>query len=844
MKRVRLNSKNIVFSGILILILSLSFSSGKITNNSFVNKTNIKSYSTKDAIEPVLGDINPEFEEWLDLSAKEKKEGISPVPYVIKNNPSKTSRFKLNIDDVSASIIDSTFDLRNDDGVNNVTSVKNQMNTNWCSWFQVNAMVESTILKKYQTEYDFSERYNRYATVRYFLNDEINPLGFNEDAQVGANYFKTSALLSSRRGPINETDMPFINNMDLIDISEIQNKNTTAYVENIKFFPSYTSKDTAMINNMKQHLINYGALGVGYYHDDNYYNALTGAYYYLGEITSLNHGVTIVGWDDNYPSTNFKTNYLPPNNGAWIIKNSWGTGWGNAGYYYISYDDYRIYKQVYGITEVSITKDYDNSYYYDPLGWNGGFGYGTDNPIYVANKYTKKTDRLELLSEITIGTLGVTNYELYINNIDSSLTSTNMKLIKSGNLGYAGYHTIKLEEPILLENSDFSVMVSYQVNGNQYPIPLQSSFASLEAYNYDGYEANQSFTSLNKTDWYDLYDGTEKSAGSIKAFTQSIAYDFTLGEIIKEPIIIYGKNGGKITLPINSTDITDSNLFNIKITNSENTDVTNQFTITKTLIENNTSNIILEFTGPLNAGDYNIEVNYDYITKNTNFTLDEFIDISDITISENQINIKKGNIYNVDFTILPANATNKTLNWSSSNTNIATVDSNGIITAVNTGEAIITVSSTDGTNIIKTISVNVIDYEYTTDYSIVDNYLTNVAKGTLVETFINNFGLTGVTIKVTDKDSNEVTSGYIGTGMKLDILYNLSSMEAYDIVVSGDVNGDGLIRSIDLSQMRFHLAGVNEYIKEDAYLKALDINKNGSVTSIDLSQLRLLIANG
>ena len=841
MKRVRLNSKNIILG---ILILSLTFSSGKIINNSYVNKTNVKSYSTKGAVEPILGNINPEFEEWLDLSSDEREEGISPVPYVIKNNPSKASRFKLNIDDVSASNLDSVFDLRNDDGVNNVSSVKNQMNTNWCSWFQANAMVESTILKKYHSEYDFSERYNRYATVRYFLNDEINPLGFNEDAQVGANYFKTSALLSSRRGPINETDMPFINNMDLIDISEIQNKNTTAYVENIKFFPSFASKDTEMINNMKQHLIDYGALGVGYYHDDNYYNALTGAYYYFGELTSLNHGVTIVGWDDNYLSTNFKTNYQPPNNGAWIIKNSWGNGWGNAGYAYISYDDFRIYKQVYGITDVSITKDYDNAYYYDPLGWSGGFGYGTDEPVYVANKYIKKTDGVELLSEITIGTLGVTNYELYVNSIDSNLTSSNMILIKSGNLGYAGYHTIKLDEPILLENSNFSVMVGYQVTGNQYPIPLQTSFASLEVYNYDGYEANQSFTSLDKTDWYDLYNKADKSAGSIKAFTQTIAYDFTLSDIIKEPSIIYGKNGGKLTLPINSTYITDSSLFNVRITNNENTDVTSQFTITKTDIENNTSNIILEFTGPLNAGDYNIEVNYDYITKNTNFTLDEFIDISDITISENQINIKKGNIYNVDFTILPANATNKTLNWSSSNTNIATVDSNGIITAVNTGEAIITVSSTDGTNIIKTISVNVIDYEYTTDYSIVDNYLTNVAKGTLVETFINNFGLTGVTIKVTDKDSNEVTSGYIGTGMKLDILYNLSSMEAYDIVVSGDVNGDGLIRSIDLSQMRFHLAGVNEYIKEDAYLKALDINKNGSVTSIDLSQLRLLIANG
>lgn len=80
--------------------------------------------------------------------------------------------------------------------------------------------------------------------------------------------------------------------------------------------------------------------------------------------------------------------------------------------------------------------------------------------------------------------------------------------------------------------------------------------------------------------------------------------------------------------------------------------------------------------------------------------------------------------------------------------------------------------------------------------------------------------------------------------MKINILYDSYIVENYDAVVTGDVNGDGLIKSIDLSQMRLHLAGVIGYTKEKAYFKALDINLSATVTSIDLSQLRLLIANG
>ena len=47
-------------------------------------------------------------------------------------------------------------------------------------------------------------------------------------------------------------------------------------------------------------------------------------------------------------------------------------------------------------------------------------------------------------------------------------------------------------------------------------------------------------------------------------------------------------------------------------------------------------------------------------------------------------------------TVLPSNATDKSISWSSSNTGIATVDNNGKVTAVAAGSAVITVTTTDG----------------------------------------------------------------------------------------------------------------------------------------------------
>ncbi|MBQ5837311.1 MAG: SH3 domain-containing protein [Clostridia bacterium] len=71
--------------------------------------------------------------------------------------------------------------------------------------------------------------------------------------------------------------------------------------------------------------------------------------------------------------------------------------------------------------------------------------------------------------------------------------------------------------------------------------------------------------------------------------------------------------------------------------------------------------------------------------------------IKDITIVKDNVTIKPGDTYTVKTAISPADAIDTVLNWSSSDEAVATVDENGVITAVDFGETVVTVSALGGT---------------------------------------------------------------------------------------------------------------------------------------------------
>lgn len=84
--------------------------------------------------------------------------------------------------------------------------------------------------------------------------------------------------------------------------------------------------------------------------------------------------------------------------------------------------------------------------------------------------------------------------------------------------------------------------------------------------------------------------------------------------------------------------------------------------------------------------------------------IDEIINVTSLTLSESSLNLVKGDTYNLTFSILPQDATNKTVTWNTSNPLVATIE-DGLITAVGIGNAKVTASANDDSGLSATCDI-------------------------------------------------------------------------------------------------------------------------------------------
>ena len=86
--------------------------------------------------------------------------------------------------------------------------------------------------------------------------------------------------------------------------------------------------------------------------------------------------------------------------------------------------------------------------------------------------------------------------------------------------------------------------------------------------------------------------------------------------------------------------------------------------------------------------------------------------VTDITLSSSTLGLSVDDTHRLTATVLPSDADNPNLTWTSSDETIATVDQTGLVTGIAEGTCTITVSATDGSDVSATCLVNVIVHEY------------------------------------------------------------------------------------------------------------------------------------
>ena len=323
---------------------------------------------------------------------------------------------------------------------------------------------------------------------------------------------------------------------------------------------------------MKQAIIDYGAMSVALYFANRNVNASpNGTSYYQQDysgstaIRTSNHCVTIIGWDDNYSRTNFGS--TPPGDGAWLIANSYGTEFGDEGYFWLSYYDQSI-SDCY-IFQTEPANNYDHILQYDGFGW-GNATYSKSSSIKAANIFTADKSSPQQLRAVSFYTL--TDNQPYKIQVYRGVSSapTNGTLISesttTGTMEHNGYHTVPLVSPVNIGAGEkFSVVVTYIQSGSYTvyaPYEGRNAASSSLTIQY-GSKKGQSFlytktTNSSSPQWHDLsvlgYNNV-----CVKAFTNNTDSASSLPYVTKKITLgkgeTYRLNGDSQTYTSNDSTL-------------------------------------------------------------------------------------------------------------------------------------------------------------------------------------------------------------------------------------------------------------------------------------------------
>jgi uncharacterized protein YjdB len=180
----------------------------------------------------------------------------------------------------------------------------------------------------------------------------------------------------------------------------------------------------------------------------------------------------------------------------------------------------------------------------------------------------------------------------------------------------------------------------------------------------------------------------------------------------------------------------------------------------------------------------------------TNPPVTSITPVQSITLAETRVTKEEGSSYQLLATVLPSNATNKKLNFSSSNTTFATVDDNGIVSLLKAGTVTITATAADGSGVQVSCTITIDPYKLvwqddfngntlsSADWNYelhepgwVNNELQRYTNST-DNIFVEDGNLVLKAIKIEDENGTTYTSGRVNTQGKHDFKYGRFEVRA------------------------------------------------------------------